>query len=105
MKRRTFVRGAAAGALAAGLVSRFDLARAASDEPQACGADKLGRIAVTTWSLHAFFPQTKEAGLDAKGEALQLRRFPELVATGTTSTTWSCAACTSSPPTPPTCAT
>ena len=44
------------------------------------GADKLGRIAVTTWSLHAFFPQTKEAGLGVKGEALELRRFPELVA-------------------------
>ena len=66
MKRRTFVRDAAAGALAAGLVSRFDLARAASEEPRTPGTDKLDRIAVTTWSLHAFFPQTKEAGLDVK---------------------------------------
>jgi hypothetical protein len=74
------VRDAAAGVVAAGLASRFDLARAASDEPNTAGADKLGRIAVTTWSLHAFFPQTKEPSLDVKGETLELRRFPELVA-------------------------
>jgi hypothetical protein len=74
------MRDTAAGALAAGITSRFDLARAASEEPKAPGTAKLGRIAVTTWSLHAFFPQTKEVGFGAPGEMLDLRRFPELVA-------------------------
>jgi len=74
------MRDAGAGALAAGVTSRFDLARAAGDEPNLSAADKLGRIAVTTWSLHAFFPQTKEEGFSAQGKMLDLRSFPELVA-------------------------
>jgi sugar phosphate isomerase/epimerase len=75
--RRTFVRDAA-GAVAVGLASRVSLARAASDEPATSGADALRRVAVTTWSLHAFFPQTKEDGVP--GAPLDLRGFAELVA-------------------------
>lgn len=38
------------------------------------------RIAVTTWSLHTLFPQTKEKDAPLPGEMLDLRKFPELVA-------------------------
>jgi hypothetical protein len=74
------MRDAAVGAVAAGVASGFRLARAAGEETEAAGADKLRRVAVTTWSLHAFFPQTKEVGVKVEGETLELRRFPELVA-------------------------
>jgi hypothetical protein len=74
------MRDAAVGVLASGVTSRISPARAAGDEPKTSGADKLGRIAVTTWSLHAFFPQTKEEGPSAPGKMLDLRVFPELVA-------------------------
>jgi len=77
VKRRAFVRDAAAGTLAAAVASRFGATRAAGEEAKDAPG-KLGRVAVTTWSLHAFFPQTKEK--DVTGETLDLRRFPELVA-------------------------
>jgi len=80
VKRRTFVRDAAFGVVAAGVASRFDPTRAEGGEAKAPGADPLGRVAVTTWSLHAFFPQTKEEGLAGPGKMLDLRAFPELVA-------------------------
>jgi len=80
MNRRTFIRDAAAGALAAGTASQFNLARATGEEAKGSGADKLRRIAVTTWSLHAFFPQTKAEGIKGVGEMLDLRKFPELIA-------------------------
>ncbi len=80
MNRRTFIRNAAAGALAAGAASQFNLPRAAGNEAKGSGADKLRRIAVTTWSLHAFFPQTKDMGSKVQGEMLDLRKFPELIA-------------------------
>jgi hypothetical protein len=80
MNRRTFIFNTAAGALAAELASQFQLARAAGDEAKGSRADKLRRVAVTTWSLHAFFPQTKEVGANVQGEMLDLRKFPELMA-------------------------
>ncbi|MGA2983562.1 MAG: TIM barrel protein [Terriglobia bacterium] len=80
MNRRTFIGNTGAGLLAAGLASHFPWARAAGDEAKGSGADKLRRVAVTTWSLHAFFPQTKEVGEKVQGETLDLRKFPELIA-------------------------
>ncbi|MGO8818192.1 MAG: sugar phosphate isomerase/epimerase family protein [Terriglobia bacterium] len=80
MNRRTFVRNTFAGALAANLTGKFPLARAADNEAKGSGADKLRRVAVTTWSLHTLFPQTKEHGAKVEGEMLDLRKFPELVA-------------------------
>jgi hypothetical protein len=80
MNRRTFLRDTAAGVLAAGAASQFNLPRAAGEEAKGSGAEKLRRIAVTTWSLHAFFPQTKELGPGVQGEMLDLRKFPELIA-------------------------
>jgi sugar phosphate isomerase/epimerase len=78
LKRRAFVRDAALGTLAAAVTSRSGLAWAAAEEPKAAAGAKLRRLAVTTWSLHAFFPQTKEKGVS--GEPLELRGFPELIA-------------------------
>jgi Xylose isomerase-like TIM barrel len=80
MNRRTFIFNTAAGALATEMASHCRLARAAGDEAQGSGVDKLRRVAVTTWSLHAFFPQTKDFGEKAQGEMLDLRKFPELIA-------------------------
>lgn len=80
MNRRTFIRNTAAGALAAELASYFPWARAAGDEGAAAHAAKLRRVAVTTWSLHAFFPQTRDFGEKVQGEMLDLRKFPELIA-------------------------
>ncbi|HVO10373.1 MAG TPA: TIM barrel protein [Vicinamibacteria bacterium] len=77
MKRREFIRDAAVGAAAGAVASRLGLAPVAADDKGPSG-EALRRIAVTTWSLHAFFPQTKEK--DVSGEPLELRRFPELVA-------------------------
>src|SRR5215469_6119037 len=75
MNRRSFIRNTAAGALAAkfGSASMF----AAGEDP--AGAEKMRRIAVTTWSLHTLFPQTKEKDAPP-GETLDMRKFPELVA-------------------------
>jgi len=80
MNRRTFIRNSAKGALAAELAFNFRLTRASGDEVTSSGADKLRRVAVTTWSLHAFFPQTKEVGSNVKGSMLDLRKFPDLIA-------------------------
>jgi len=77
VKRREFIRDAAVGAAAGAVASRLGLAPVAADDKGPSG-EALRRIAVTTWSLHAFFPQTKEK--DVSGEPLELRRFPELVA-------------------------
>jgi Xylose isomerase-like TIM barrel len=76
MDRRSFMRKTAAGALAAkfGSVPAF----AADDHP--AGPEKMQRIAVTTWSLHTLFPQTKEKDAPPAAEMLDLRKFPELVA-------------------------
>jgi len=78
VKRRTFIQDVAAGVLAAGASSGLGGAPAAGEEARGVGTDRLGRIAVTTWSLHAFFPQTKEK--DVPGKELDLRSFPALVA-------------------------
>ena len=77
MKRREFIRDAAVGAAAGAVASRLGRAPVAADD-KGPSSEALRRIAVTTWSLHAFFPQTKEK--DVSGEPLELRRFPELVA-------------------------
>jgi len=77
VKRREFIRDAAVGAAAGAVASRLGRAPVAADD-KGPSSEALRRIAVTTWSLHAFFPQTKEK--DVSGEPLELRRFPELVA-------------------------
>jgi hypothetical protein len=76
MNRRSFIRNTAAGALATQFGSV--LAFAADEDP--AGAGKMRRIAVTTWSLHTLFPQTKEKDAPPPDEMLDLRKFPELVA-------------------------
>jgi hypothetical protein len=68
------------GALAAGMAPHFYWARAAGDEATSVPPLKLGRIAVTTWSLHQLFSQTRDADSRVQGEMLDLRKFPELVA-------------------------
>lgn len=80
MNRRTFICSSAKGVLAAELAFRFRLASASADEATISGADKLRRVAVTTWSLHAFFPQTKGLGSHIPGDMLDLRKFPALIA-------------------------
>ena len=80
MNRRAFIFNTAAGAMAADLASGGWRAGAAGAEGQGAGGDKLRRVAVTTWSLHAFFPQTKDVGEKVQGSMIDLRQFPELVA-------------------------
>ena len=80
MNRRTFVRNTFAGAVASNLIGRFPLGFAAGDEGQGAAGDKLRRVAVTTWSMHNLFPQTKEHGAKVEGAMLDLRKFPELIA-------------------------
>src|SRR5271156_4551118 len=80
MNRRTFFRNTAAGTLAAKVAGHAPLARAAGNGAQGPDADKLQRVAVTTWSLHTLFHQTKDFGAKVEGEMLDLRKFPELVA-------------------------
>jgi len=80
MNRRTFIRTTAGGAVAAGMAAYFPAAHAAGDEPAGANPVRLRRIAVTTWSLHPLFHQTRDADSKVQGEMLDLRKFPELVA-------------------------
>ncbi|HTS67464.1 MAG TPA: TIM barrel protein [Terriglobia bacterium] len=80
MDRRTFIRNTTLGALATGVASRSLWARPAGDGTTGSQPDKLRRVAVTTWSLHQLFRQTRDSGTDVHGEMLDLRKFPELIA-------------------------
>ena len=47
---------------------------------QAPGAGKLQRVGVCSWSLHSYFPQTREKDFKWPGKILDLREYPELIA-------------------------
>lgn len=90
VSRRDFIKlgtGVAATGLAAKATILEPLYLAAAPRPVP-PSNKLGRIAVTTWSLHAFFPRTRERtasnpgelDVQAQAETLDLRKFPELIA-------------------------
>jgi len=79
MNRRKFLQDSAASALAAGLASKLGWAQSS---PGGGSADttKRERIAVSTWSFHSYFPQTREKDFKWPGKILDLREFPELIA-------------------------
>jgi sugar phosphate isomerase/epimerase len=79
MNRRKFVQNTAAGALAAGLGAKLDWARA-REGGESSGTQKLQRIGVCSWSLHAYFPQTRPQNFKWPGKMLDLREYPELIA-------------------------
>ena len=79
MNRRMFLQNSAAGALAAGLASRLGRSHPSPDGETAEAA-KMQRIAVSTWSFHSYFPQTREKDFKWPGKMLDLREFPALIA-------------------------
>ena len=78
MDRRKFLERTASGTLAAGLASKLGWAH-----PRAGGtltdAEKSARLGVCSWSLHNYFPQTRDKNFEGPGKMLDLREYPELI--------------------------
>jgi len=82
MKRREFLTHMAGGVTAAGLAVQ-SLKPADSAQGIAAPLASTGKrhhIAVSTWSLHNYFPSTREKEFTLPGEMLELLEFPEMVA-------------------------
>jgi sugar phosphate isomerase/epimerase len=82
MIRRDFLTRLAGGAAAASL-GRGEKAFALTVQGHATGlstAAKLERISISTWSLHNYFPSTREKESNLPGPMLALLDFPEMIA-------------------------
>jgi sugar phosphate isomerase/epimerase len=81
MIRRDFLTRLAAGAAAASIGRGGDVfalapqAHAGGPSPAA----KLERISISTWSLHNYFPSTREKEFNLPGPMLALLDFPEMI--------------------------
>jgi sugar phosphate isomerase/epimerase len=82
MKRRDFLTRISGGVAATGLAGSISKVRAAApgQASSASAAGKLSRIAVSTWSLHNYFPSTREPDFTLPGKRLELLDFPEMIA-------------------------
>lgn len=81
MRRRDFFARLAVGAAAAGLAE--SASRLWAGQGHATRGDfngKLHKIAISTWSLHNYFPSTRDEGFNLPGKMLELREFPEMIA-------------------------
>ena len=79
MLRRDFLglsTGTAAEAVRSGVCS-FATVEPRHTVPSA--VPKLDRIAISTWSLHNFFPATRRSDFDQPGPMLALLDFPEMI--------------------------
>lgn len=82
MNRRDFFARMAGGVVAAGLAGSVGKVWAVA-EGHASGGDpkrKLSRLAVSTWSLHNYFPSTREPEFNLPGNMVALLDFPEMIA-------------------------
>src|SRR5574337_83842 len=79
MNRRKFLRNSAAGALAAGISSKFSWAGSGVGSGEESEAAKRKRIAVSTWSFHNYFAATRDKDFKGSGKLLDLREFPEMI--------------------------
>ena len=81
MKRRDFLTRITAGVGASGLAGSVAKVWAAPGQVSPAGAaGKLARIGVSTWSLHNYFPRTREEDFKLPGKMLELLDFPEMIA-------------------------
>ena len=82
MRRREFLNRMAGGvALGSALRGANPLwAAALAQTAQSGTAGKRRRIAVSTWSLHSYFPKTREKSSTLPGKMLELLDFPEMIA-------------------------
>jgi len=81
MIRRDFLTRLAAGAAATGMLhGGKTLALAVQGNASPAGsAAKLERISISTWSLHNYFPSTREKEFNLPGPTLALLDFPEMI--------------------------
>jgi len=80
MIRRDFLTRLAAGAAATRLLRGSALTLAGQGSaPPAGSAAKLERISISTWSLHNYFPSTREKEFNLPGPMLALLDFPEMI--------------------------
>ncbi len=77
MKRRDFITWLAGGAVATAGLGRVNRSYALRPEQS---SEKRERVAVSTWSFHSYFHQTREKEFTWPGKLLDLREFPELLA-------------------------
>jgi sugar phosphate isomerase/epimerase len=82
MKRRDFISLMAGSVAATSLLhdGRKLWAAAQGHAARPPAGDKRQRIAVSTWSLHNYFPSTREKGFSLPGNMLALLDFPEMIA-------------------------
>ena len=77
MKRRDFLARMTAGLTASGVAKAW----AAPGPGSPVGAaGKLARIGVSTWSLHNYFPRTRDEDFKLPGKMLELLDFPDMIA-------------------------
>ncbi len=79
MNRRKFLKNSTATALVVRASSKIGLASAGGRVGRSSESEKREGIGVSTWSLHAYFHQTRPEGFKWPGKMLDLREFPELV--------------------------
>jgi sugar phosphate isomerase/epimerase len=81
MIRREFLNRMAGGTVVTGAIRSGAILRAATGSPvPQSGADKLQRIAVSTWSLHNYFTSTRENEFKLPGKMLDLLDVPQMIA-------------------------
>jgi hypothetical protein len=76
MDRRKFLETTASGALAAGVVRKLGWAAGGGTLTD---ADKAQRLGVCSWSLHNYFPKTRDRDFQGTGKLLDLREYPGLI--------------------------
>jgi sugar phosphate isomerase/epimerase len=78
MKRRDFITSLTLGPVAGMILDRNGLQ--AWSSTQSAAADKLGRIAISTWTFHNYFASTREPKFKLPGDMLKLLDFPKMIA-------------------------
>jgi sugar phosphate isomerase/epimerase len=76
MDRRKFLETTASGALAAGVVRKLGWAAGGGTLTD---AEKAQRLGVCSWSLHNYFPKTRDRDFQGTGKMLDLREYPGLI--------------------------
>lgn len=78
MNRRKFLK--TSGLFAAGLTAKPNWAFPSGNSSRAADAGKMKRIGICSWSLHDFFPKTRDKNSKWPAKFLDLREFPALAA-------------------------
>jgi len=80
MNRREFFRKSGAGALAGRWGETLSRDSVPAEAEKGADSEKLKRIGICTWSLHAYFASTRPKDSKWPGSLIELREFPELAA-------------------------